>query len=133
MSRTTRNINHINQRLDEISGLDGIVADKVEELAKQVDLMVDDILENHSEASLFDYEGKMDKQQEIELYTNTKTSQEIILDMCGLIIALHNAKQIPLGECIDIYHDMVKEKVREINNNRELNEALNALKTLFKI
>ena len=58
MSRTTRNINRITEDLDRISGLDGIVADKVEKLADEVHEMVEDILKNHSEASIFNYEGK---------------------------------------------------------------------------
>lgn len=57
MSRTTAGIMRINQELDKISGLDGIVADRIEELEKQVKVMVSDILNNHSEASLFNYWG----------------------------------------------------------------------------
>ena len=57
MSRTTKGIMKINQELDKISGLDGIVADKIEELEKTVKSMVSDILENHSEASVFNYWG----------------------------------------------------------------------------
>lgn len=57
MSRTTAGIMRINQELDKISGLDGIVADKIEALEKQVKSMVFDILENHPEASMFDYCG----------------------------------------------------------------------------
>ena len=58
MSRTTRNIFRITEDLDRISGLDGIVADKIEKLADEVHEMVEDILNNHSEASIFNYEGK---------------------------------------------------------------------------
>lgn len=58
MSRTTAGIMRINQELDKISGLDGIVADKIEELEKAVKTMVSDILNNNSEASLFNYEGQ---------------------------------------------------------------------------
>ena len=57
MSRTTRNINQITQELDRISGLDGIVADKMENLADEVHSIVEEILSNHSKASLFDYYG----------------------------------------------------------------------------
>lgn len=57
MSRTTAGIMRINQELNKISGLDGIVADKIEELEKHVKEMVSDILDNHSEASLFNYWG----------------------------------------------------------------------------
>lgn len=57
MSRTTAGIMRINQELDKISGLGGIVSDKIEGLEKQVTIMVSDILKNHSEASVFDYYG----------------------------------------------------------------------------
>jgi hypothetical protein len=57
MSRTTARIMRINQELNKISGLDGIVSDKIEELEKQIRIMVSDILDNHSEASMFDYYG----------------------------------------------------------------------------
>lgn len=57
MSRVTAGIMHINQELDKISGLDGIVADKIEALEHQVKVMVADILKNHAEANIFDYEG----------------------------------------------------------------------------
>ena len=57
MSRTTAGIMRINQELNKISGLSGIVSDKIEELEVQVKTMVSNILENHSEASMFDYYG----------------------------------------------------------------------------
>ena len=57
MSRTTVGIMRINQELDKISGLGGIVSEKIEELENQIRTMVSDILENHSEASMFDYYG----------------------------------------------------------------------------
>ena len=57
MSRTTVGIMRINQELDKISGLGGIVSEKIEELEKQIRTMVSDILGNHSEASMFDYYG----------------------------------------------------------------------------
>ena len=47
----------INQELDKISELDGIVADKIAGLETEVKEMVSDILENHSEASTFNYWG----------------------------------------------------------------------------
>lgn len=68
MSRTTAGIMRINQELDKISGLDGIVADKIEELEKVVKTMVFNILDNHSEASLFNY------------YGNSKSDIENMLD-----------------------------------------------------
>lgn len=57
MSRTTAGIMRINQELEKISGLGGIVSDKIEELEKQIKAMVSDILENHPEANTFDYYG----------------------------------------------------------------------------
>ena len=57
MSRTTAGIMRINQELDKISGLGGIVSEKIEELEKQIRTMVSDVLGNHSEASMFDYYG----------------------------------------------------------------------------
>ena len=57
MSWTTAGIMRINQELDKISGLGGIVSEKIEELENQIRTMVSDILENHSEASMFDYYG----------------------------------------------------------------------------
>lgn len=57
MSRTTVGIMRINQELNKISGLDGIVSDKIDELQNQIRTMVSDILGNHSEASMFDYYG----------------------------------------------------------------------------
>lgn len=77
MSKTTAGIARINQELDKISGLDGIVADKIEELEKKVKIMVSDILENHSEASLFNYWGnlKSDIQNILE-----KIDKEPLLD-----------------------------------------------------
>ena len=57
MSRTTAGIMRINQELDKISGLGCIVSEKIEELENQIRTMVSDILENHSEASMFDYYG----------------------------------------------------------------------------
>ena len=61
MSRVTASLARINQALDKISGLDGIAADKIAVLEKQVTEMVSDILENHSKANIFDYEGKATK------------------------------------------------------------------------
>ncbi len=61
MSKVTASITRIHKELDKISGLDGIVADKMATLEKQVTEMVSDILENHSEANIFDYEGKVTK------------------------------------------------------------------------
>lgn len=68
MSKVTAGIMRINQELDKISGLDGIVSDKIAELETYVKEMVSDILENHSEASLFNYWG------------NNKSSVSNVLD-----------------------------------------------------
>ena len=57
MSKVTAGIMRINQELDKISGLDGIVVDKIAKLETEVKEMVSDILENHSEASIFNYWG----------------------------------------------------------------------------
>lgn len=57
MSRTTASIMRINQQLDKISGLDGFVADMVEQKEREIMEMVNNILDNHSEASVFDYYG----------------------------------------------------------------------------
>ena len=57
MSKVTEGIVRINQELDKISELDGIVADKIAGLETEVKEMVSDILENHSEASPFNYWG----------------------------------------------------------------------------
>nr|WP_155857702.1 hypothetical protein [Clostridium sp. 12(A)] len=57
MSRTTSSIMRINKEFDKISGLDGIVADMLEEKEKEIREMVDYILENHPEANIFDYYG----------------------------------------------------------------------------
>lgn len=57
MSKVTAGIMKINQELDKISGLDGIVSDRIAELETEIKEMVSDILENHSEASIFNYFG----------------------------------------------------------------------------
>ena len=48
----------INRELDKISGLDGIVADMVEQKESEIKKMVECILKNYSNASVFDYFGK---------------------------------------------------------------------------
>lgn len=58
MSRVNMSINNIARQLDRISGLDGIVADMVAQKEKEITEMVEDILVNHPNANLFDYEGK---------------------------------------------------------------------------
>ena len=69
MSRVTRAIRNITDELDKISGLDGIVADKLENLEKQVKEMVSDLLNNNSQASLFNPKGKRYR-LDINLYTD---------------------------------------------------------------
>ena len=103
MSRVTAGIMRINQELDKISGLDGIVADKIEMLEKQIKIMVSDILENHSEASIFNYFGsKMDisKLSSSELFTlMTDTQKDDIYRM--------------------VWSDYVEEDVRRVLDERE--------------
>lgn len=81
MSRTTRNINQITQELDRISGLDGIVADKMENLADEVHSIVEEILTNHSKASLFDYygNGKSGLSNVLDEIGNEPTLDEIVI------------------------------------------------------
>lgn len=64
MSRTTKAIAIITEELDKISGLTGIVSDKLEALAEEVTLMVQDILENHPNANYFDYSGFPNKKEQ---------------------------------------------------------------------
>lgn len=71
MSRTTASIMRINEQLDRISGLDGVVADRIEEEERKITAMVDCILKNHSEASIFDYNGS----------ENSKTNLDHIREM----------------------------------------------------
>lgn len=103
MSRVTAGIMRINQELDKISGLDGIVADKIEMLEKQIKIMVSDILENHSEASIFNYFGsKIDisKLSSSELFTlMTDTQKDDIYRM--------------------VWSDYVEEDVRGVLDERE--------------
>ena len=54
MSRTTACINRINKELDKISGLDDIVANKLEDLEKDVKKIVSDILDNTSEVDIIE-------------------------------------------------------------------------------
>ena len=81
MSRTTRNINQITQELDRISGLDGIVADKMENLADEVHSIVEEILTNHSKASLFDYyeNGKSGLSNVLDEIEKEPTLDEIVI------------------------------------------------------
>lgn len=58
MSRTTASIMRINKELDKISGLDGIVADMVEQKEHEIKKMVECVLKNYTNASVFDYFGK---------------------------------------------------------------------------
>lgn len=76
MSRTTAGIMRINQELDKISGLDGIVADKIEELEKYVKEMVSDILNNHSEASIFTYSGNL-KNEKYKIFDSKGADSEL--------------------------------------------------------
>ena len=51
MSETTKYIMKINNDLDKISGLDGIVSEKIKNLASQVHEMVVDILSNDTDSN----------------------------------------------------------------------------------
>ncbi len=79
MSKVTAGIMRINQELDKISGLDGIVADRIVELEAQVKEMVSDILANHSEASVFNYWGNDKSGLSNELDEIEKEPLEIVL------------------------------------------------------
>lgn len=57
MSRTTVAINRIKEELDSISGLDGIVADIIEDLDIEVHYIVEKIRKEYSNASIVDYLG----------------------------------------------------------------------------
>lgn len=63
MSRTTAGIMRINRELDRVSGLDGIAADRIEELEKQVKTVVSDILKEYPEADIFTCGKKPDTGQ----------------------------------------------------------------------
>lgn len=58
MSRTTASIMRISKELDKISGFDGIVADMIEQKENEIKSMVECILKNNPNASIFDYFGK---------------------------------------------------------------------------
>lgn len=51
MSETTKYIMQINNDLDKISGLNGIVSEKIKNLANQVHEMVVDILSNNTDSN----------------------------------------------------------------------------------
>lgn len=59
MSKTTAAIQKVKQDLDSISGLDGIVGDWAVLLSKKIHEDVLNILNNHPEANLFNYLGKL--------------------------------------------------------------------------
>lgn len=54
MSRATECIDRINKELNKISGLDDIVANKLEDLEKDVKKIVSDILDNTSEIDIIE-------------------------------------------------------------------------------
>lgn len=51
MSETTKHIMQINSDLNKISGLDGIISEKIKNLANQVHEMVVDILSNNTDSN----------------------------------------------------------------------------------
>jgi|LSQX01.3.fsa_nt_gb hypothetical protein len=63
MSRVTASIKRINKELDKISGLDGIVADLIEMKEKEIKALVKHILMYHREASIFNYYGVTDEEE----------------------------------------------------------------------
>lgn len=109
MSRTTAGIMRINQELDKISGLDGIVADKIEELERQVKDMVSDILKNHPDATIFDYNGLSKKAMpketfELELTNGYKTEfiqeneYEVNVDGSVIYVKDGKGKDVPFSQ-----------------------------------
>lgn len=98
MSRTTVAINNINQELDKISGLTGIVSDKIEELEELVKTMVSDILNNHSEAGMFDYYGNrsnmLSSSAKYDAALRAKEIEKVIRNVQkdGLRVALNSEK-----------------------------------------
>lgn len=73
----------------------------------------------------------MDKQQEIEMLTNSEIAKTSIQDMAVRIITLHKATEIPIDECIEIYCDKVKEVVHSINDNPSVNNVLDSFKAFM--
>ena len=57
MSRVTKAIMLINKDLDSISGLDGIVAEIIINIQKDIHNQVEIIKQNFSNANIFDYYG----------------------------------------------------------------------------
>lgn len=98
MSRTTVGIMRINQELDKISGLSGVVSDKIEELERQIKTMVSDILGNHLEASIFDYYGDgsnmLSSSAKYDASLRIKEIEKVIRNVQkdGLRVALNDGK-----------------------------------------
>lgn len=98
MSRTTAGIVRINQELDKISGLGGVVSDKIEELERQIKTMVSDILDNHSEASMFDYYGDgsnmLSSSEKYDASLRIKEIEKVIRNVQkdGLRVSLNDGK-----------------------------------------
>jgi len=111
MSRTTAGITRINQELDKISGLSGIVSDKIEELEKQVKTMVADILENHSEANIFDYYGDGSNM----LGSNAK--YDASLRIKGIEKSIRNVQKDGLRVALNDGKLCVENTVRTMNTN----------------
>jgi hypothetical protein len=69
-----------------------------------------------------------EKQQEIEMLTNSEIAKTSIQDMAARIITLHKATETPIDECIEIYFNKIKETVHSINNNPDVNNVLDSFK-----
>lgn len=104
MSRTTASIMRINREFDKISGLDGIVADMIEEKEKEIKVMVEDILKNHSEASIFNYRVNVIKDKIEEL------KNDIAPTYCG------QQEYRSWMECRDAKIDVLEELLCEIEH-----------------
>lgn len=57
MSRTTAIIKRINDKLETISGLDGVVADMLEIEEQHINAIVDLCTKQFADATIFDYKG----------------------------------------------------------------------------
>lgn len=111
MSRTTAGIMRINQELDKISGLSGIVSDTIEELERQVKTMVSGILENHSEANIFDYYGDGSNM------LSSSAKQDASLRIKEIEKAIHNVQKDGLRVALNDGKLCVENTARTMNIN----------------
>lgn len=95
MSRVTAGIFRIKSELDKISGLDGVVADRIEELEIRVKEMVKAILKDNPESNVFDYYGKGTCKHCLGYpYKNEIGELMCYCELTG------NAENVTLGECL---------------------------------